>query len=155
MEVSCLLSLDRTNPRFPLLTRVAKTGLILEQMNVESERRLAVNARVLTKDRTLLVEKSIIGLRAVKDAVPFYDPKKQRPERIPMTVVLLKDVQRSHMRYRKRLDEEKAEIEKQKAEKQREAEEIERRKKEQQKLQRKSDTMKEDGKALTARRKMQ
>ena len=56
------------------LPKVVKSGLVLAQMDAESERSLSVNARIVTLERTLLGERTIVGLRAVKDAVKFHDP---------------------------------------------------------------------------------
>ena len=63
---------------------VIKSGLVLAQMNAESERSLSINARVVTKERCVLGDTTICGLRAVKDAVRFYDPE-GKPEKIPVT----------------------------------------------------------------------
>ena len=57
------------------LPEVVKAGLILAQINAESERSLSVNARIVTKECNLLGETTIVGLRAVKEAVRFYDPQ--------------------------------------------------------------------------------
>ena len=62
--------------------KVVKSGLILVQTNAES---LSVNARIVTQERTLLGERTIVGLRSVKDAVKFYDPENLRPEKIALT----------------------------------------------------------------------
>ena len=47
---------------------VIKSALIPGQTNAESEHSLSVNARVVTQDRTLLNEETIVGLRVVKEA---------------------------------------------------------------------------------------
>ena len=78
-EVFNLKSLNGNEPRYVALPKVAKSGLILAQTNAESERSLSVNARIVTQERTLL------GLRSVKDAVKFYDPENLRPEKIALT----------------------------------------------------------------------
>ena len=41
-------------------------------MQIQSS--LSVNARIVTDDRSLLGEKTIIGLHVVKEAVQFFDP---------------------------------------------------------------------------------
>ena len=43
-------------------------------MDAESERSLSVNARIVTKECNLFGETTIVGLRAVKEAVRLYDP---------------------------------------------------------------------------------
>ena len=75
-----------TEPRYVPLPKVVKSGLIiLVQTNAESERSLSVNAHIVTQERTLLGERTIVGLRSVKDAVKFYDPENLRPEKIALT----------------------------------------------------------------------
>ena len=68
-----------------VLPEVAKASLILAQMNAELERSLSVNARIVNKERNLLGETTIVGLRAVKEAVRFHDPEHSRPENVPIT----------------------------------------------------------------------
>ena len=131
--VFCLKSADGT-PRFSVLPKVIKADLILAQMNAESERTLSVNACIVTQERTLLGERTITGLRAVKDAVRFHDPEHQRPQKIPLSDALTRAVRSAHTHYRQRLEEEEAEEKKRQAEKKEQAEEEERRKREQEKL---------------------
>ena len=57
-----------------VLPKVVRAGLILAQMNAVSERSLSVNARIVTKECNLLEGTTIVGLRAVKEAVRFHDP---------------------------------------------------------------------------------
>lgn len=141
-------SLDGTRPRYLALPKVVKSGLVLAQMNAESERSLSVNARIVTLERTLLGERTIVGLRAVKDAVKFHDPEHNRPEKLPLTDSLLTAVRSAHMCYRKRLEEEEAEKKKKEAEKKREAEEEERRKRDQEKLRQENTSLRDRGKRL-------
>ena len=42
-------------------------------------------AHIVTQERTLLGERTIVGPRSVKDAVKFYDPENLRPEKIALT----------------------------------------------------------------------
>ena len=58
---------------------------MLAQTNAESERSLSVNARIVTKDRALLGEKTIVGLHVIRGAVRFYDLELSRPQMIPVT----------------------------------------------------------------------
>ena len=81
-DVFALKSVANTN-RYTILPCVIKSGLVLAQMNAESERSLSINARVVTKERCALGDTTICGLRAVKDAVRFYDPVGTQPEKIP------------------------------------------------------------------------
>ena len=98
-----------------------------------------MNARIVTKERTLLGERTIVGVRTVKDAVKFHDPENCRPEKIPLTHGLLTVVRSAHMHYRKWLDEEEAEKKKRHAEEKLKAEEVERKKREQEKLRQEPD----------------
>ena len=63
-----------------------KAGLILAQMNAESERSLSVNAHIVTKECNLLGETTIVFLRAVTEAVRrFHKPQYLQPENVPIT----------------------------------------------------------------------
>ena len=59
---------------------VVKSALVLAQTNADSECRLSVNARIITDDRSLLCEKTTIGLHVVKEAVWCFDPVSSQPE---------------------------------------------------------------------------
>ena len=86
-----------------------------------------MNARIVTQEpRTLLGERTIVGLRTVKGAVKFHVSENCRPEKIPLTDGLLTAVRSAHMHYRKRLDEEEAEKKKRHAEEKLKGEEVER-----------------------------
>lgn len=63
--VFCLKSSDGS-PKYIVLSEVVKAGLVLSQMNAESERSLSVNSRIVTKERNAVGEKTIVGLRALK-----------------------------------------------------------------------------------------
>ena len=52
---------------------VIKCALVLAQTNVESERSLSINARIVTQERALLGENTTVGLHVLKDTVNFYD----------------------------------------------------------------------------------
>ena len=60
--------------KYKLLPTVIKSALVLGQTNADSEHSLSVNARIVTEGRTLLNERTIIGLHVVKDGVKFFDP---------------------------------------------------------------------------------
>ena len=55
--------------RYKLHSEIVKSALILGHTNAESESSLSVNVRVVTQDRALLNQETIIGLRVVKEAV--------------------------------------------------------------------------------------
>ena len=57
--------------RYKTLPTVIKSGLVLAQTNAESERSLSVNARIVTKDRALLGEKTIVGLMLLRMLLDF------------------------------------------------------------------------------------
>ena len=67
-----------------LLSVIVKSALILGHTNAESECSLSVNARVVTQDRSLLNEETIIGLGVVKEAVQFHDPVSHQPEKLSL-----------------------------------------------------------------------
>ena len=83
-----------------MLPVVIKSALVLAQTIVESERSLSVNARIVTKDRASLGEKTIVGLHVVKEAVRFYDPVHSRVEMIPITQELKKSVRTAYSAYK-------------------------------------------------------
>ena len=58
-------------PKYQILPVVVKSALVLTQTNAESERSLSVNARIVTKDRSLLGEKTIVGIHTLKEALVF------------------------------------------------------------------------------------
>ena len=105
------------SPRFSVIPKVVKAGLVLAQMNAESERSLSVNARIVT-ERGNLGEKTIVGLGAVKDAVRFSDP----------TDALVRAARSADCHYRQLLEEEEAEEKWRKAEKAKKADDEARRK---------------------------
>ena len=108
-----------------------KSALVLAQTNAESERSLSINARIVTQKRASLGEKTIVGLHVLKDAVKFFDPVSNQPERIP-TQDLKQSVKLSHSAYKEHLEAEKREEAKkiEEAQKQKEMTENEKREKE-------------------------
>ena len=66
--------------RYKVMPAVVKSVLVVAQTNADSECSLSVNARIITDDRSLLGEKTIIGLHIVKEAVRFFDPVSSQPE---------------------------------------------------------------------------
>ena len=109
-----------------------KSALILAQSNAESERSLSINARIVTQERASLDEKTIVGLHVLKDAVRFFDPVSNQPERIPITQDLKQSVKLAHSAYKECLKAEKREEAKriEEAQKQKEMTEKEKREKE-------------------------
>ena len=112
---------------------VIKSALTLGQTNAESERSLSVNAAIVTRERTLLSENTIIGLCVVKEAVRFFDPVSNQPEKIAITDDL-RLVRNAHAAYKERLEREREDEEKKRQEVQRMKEISEKAKKEKERL---------------------
>ena len=102
--------------RYKLLPAVIKSALTLGQTNAESERSLSVNAAIVTQERTLLSENTIIGLRVVKEAVRFFDPVSNQPEKSAITDDLRRFVRNAHAAYKERLEREREDEEKKRQE---------------------------------------
>ena len=151
----CVFSLKSADgsPRFSVIPAVVKSGLILAQMNAESERSLSINARIVTDERSHLGEKTIVGLRAVKDAVRFSDPKQHRPEKIAMSDALVVAVKSAHSHYKQRVEEEKEAEQKKMAERAKKDEEEARRKEEQRKMNEETRTLREKEEILNEKEK--
>ena len=86
--------------RYKLLPVVVRSALVLAQTNAESARSLSINARMVTKGRASLSEKTIIGLHIMKNAVKFYGPIHSRAEKIPITQGLKKSVRAANSAYK-------------------------------------------------------
>ena len=85
---------------YKLLPVVIKSALVLAETSAVSEGSLSVNARIVTKDRVSLGEKTIVGLHVVKEAIRFYDPVHSRVEMIPITQELKKSVRTAYSAYK-------------------------------------------------------
>ena len=101
--------------RYKLLPLVIKSALTLAQANADSECSLSVNAQIVTEDRASLGEKTIVGLRVLREAVWFCDPVGHRPELLKISPALKQAVKSSHASYKKHREREK-EIRKKKEE---------------------------------------
>ena len=86
-------------PKYQILPVVVKSALVLTQTNAESECSLSVNARIVTKDRSLLGEKTIVGIHTLKEAVWFFDPDNKQPVKIEINSNLKKAVKSAHAAY--------------------------------------------------------
>ena len=128
-------------PKYQVLPLVVKSALVLAQTNAESERSLSVNARIVTKDRSLLGEKTIVGIHVVKDAVRFFDPINKQPEKIQINSDLKKAVKSAHAAYRDHLEKEKEMERKRKEEENRLKEVAEKEKKEKDMLLKKKESL--------------
>ena len=94
-------------PKYQILPVVVKSALVLTQINAESECSLSVNARIVTKDRSLLGEKTIVGIHTLKEAVWFFDPDNKQPEKIEINSNLKKAVKSAHAAYQDHLERDK------------------------------------------------
>ena len=95
--------------RYKLLPRVIKSALVLGQTNAECECSLSINAKVVTSDRPFLSNETIVGTHVVKEAVRFYDPVSNQPEKILIMEELKKQVRSSHALYKEHQEREKEE----------------------------------------------
>ena len=120
-------------PKYQILPVVVKSALVLTQTNAESECSLSVNARIVTKDRSLLGEKTIVGIHTLKEAVWFFDPDNKQPEKIENNSNLKKAVKSAHAAYRDHLEREK-EIERKKKEEERRLKELAEKEKEEKEM---------------------
>ena len=136
-----LLTSVKGNDRYQLLPRFVKSCLVLAQANADSEHRLLVNARVVTKEISRLEEQTIFGLRCLKFAVKFYDPVNHRSEKIPVTIEMRKSVHLAHSADKARLDQEKEEKKKELKETKRKKGEEERQKNGKEKLLKSRDSL--------------
>ena len=92
------------NPQFPLLTKCARTFMIISHGNADPERGFSENKHILTSERSSLSEASIIGLRSVKDAFHTVDGD---PLKMDITRPMLRAVRESSKVYRAAVEEEK------------------------------------------------
>ena len=120
--------------RYKLLPAVIKSALTLGQTNAESECSLSVNAAIVTQERTLLSENTIIGLRVVKEAVRFFDPVSNQPEKIAITDDLRRFFRNARAACKERLEREREDEDKKRQEVQRMKEISEKAKKEKERL---------------------
>ena len=68
---------------------------------------------VVTEDRPHIVEATVFEIRTVKDAVEFFDPVSNQPQKVPLIRELLRSVKMAYASYRQRLDRDKEEKERQ------------------------------------------
>lgn len=92
--------------KYDILAKLVKAILCLAHGNAEVERSLSENKKLLTKERTLLSDSSINGLRTVKDAVRIQGDVVSE---MPVTKVLIKSGQLAHTKYKRRIEDEAAE----------------------------------------------
>ena len=152
-DVFALKSVANTN-RYTILPCVIKSGLVLAQMNAESERSLSINARVVTKERCALGDTTICGLRAVKDAVRFYDPVGTQPEKIPVTKAMKAYVRSAHAKFQAKLEQVKIEETEKREQARQKSDEEDRLRKEKEQMVEKTQTLAHDEESLNTREKV-
>ena len=151
--VFALKSVANTN-RYTILPCVIKSGLVLAQMNAESERSLSINARAVTKERCALGDTTICGLRAVKDAVRFYDPVGTQPEKIPVTKVMKAYVRSAHAKYQAKLEHVKIEEVEKREQARQKSDDEDRLRKEKEQMVEKKQTLAHDEESLNTQEKV-
>ena len=130
-----------------------KSALVLTQTNAESERSLSVNARIVTKDRSLLGEKAIVGIHTLKEAVRFFDPDNKQPEKIEINSSLKKAVKSAHAAYQDHLEREK-EMERKKKEEIRRLKELAEKEKEEKEMLKKKESLAKSEEGLDEQEKI-
>ena len=93
------------------LPELVKSALILPHGNADVKRSLSVNTRFVTEDRPHIGEATMCAIRTVKDAVEFFDPLINQPQKVPLTRELLRSGKMAYASYRQRLDSVKEEKE--------------------------------------------
>ena len=91
-------------PKFKTLSKVVKCALTLSHGNADTERSLSQNKKVVTKEKSSLSEKTLIGIRLTKDAV---DSAGGHPTNIVLTQLFLGCCGSAHKVYKAALEETK------------------------------------------------
>ena len=140
-------------PKYQILPVVVKSALVLTQTNAESEHSLSVNARIVTNDRSLLGEKTIVGIHTLKEAIWFFDPDNKQPEKIEINSNLKKAVKSAHAAYRDHLEREK-EMESKKKEEERRLKELAEKEKEEKEMLKKKESLAKSEEGLDEQEKI-
>ena len=114
----------------------------------------ALNARVVTKERCALGDTTICGLRAVKDAVRFYDPVGTQPEKIPVTKAMKAYVRSAHSKYQAKLEQVKIEEAEKREQARQKSYEEDRLRKEKEQMVEKKQTLAHDEESLNTQEKV-
>jgi hypothetical protein len=117
------------SPKYPVLSGIVKTSLILAHGSADVERRFSRSRRVLTEDRACMSERTLNGRLNVIDGMARY---KNRAELVPITKRLLALARNAWNSYERYLEDERKKKEelKQREEDEAEHREAERKKKE-------------------------
>ncbi|CAF1225658.1 unnamed protein product [Rotaria sordida] len=90
-------------PQYLVLIKLVKCLLSLSHGNSDVERGFSQNNKLVSNDRSLLIESSISGLRATNAGIKFYGDGKTHM--VPTTSTLLSNVQEAYSRYAKDIEE--------------------------------------------------
>ena len=90
------------------LKKVVTSTLSLFHDNADVERNLSINKKLLTVERTFLSEEALNGLRITRDAVSQYDGDILQ---VPITKSMITAIKEFYRNYKRRLEEEKSELE--------------------------------------------
>jgi len=96
-------------PKYPFLSVLVKTALVLPHSNTDVERCLSVNNRMVTMDKTQLSKTAINGLRSAQAYVKFSDLAGMHPKKICVNKNLLLSARKAYSLYNARIEEEKRE----------------------------------------------
>lgn len=94
------------NLKYPNLSAVAKTCLILSPANAQPERGFSVNNSIVTKERSSLSDLCIKSIRMCKDVIRLHNYNIQS---IKITKALLCQVRKSHAEYSSYMEQQKKE----------------------------------------------
>ena len=76
VDVCWRLNLERRNPlgqlKYATLAKVVKACLVFSQGNSDAERSFSVNKRLVTNERSSLINETIIATRLVKDGIRYH-----------------------------------------------------------------------------------
>lgn len=85
--------------KYKVLSKVVKSALTLAHGNADCERSLSANKRTLTHERSAMGEMTLLGIRAIKDAVR----RAGGPHKVMITSEMRKAAQSAHNAYKKRM----------------------------------------------------
>ena len=89
--------------KYKCLPELVKSALILPHGNAD------VETSVVTEDRPHIGEATVCAIRTNKDAVEFFDPVSNQPQKVPLTRELLRSAKMAYASYRQRVDRDKEE----------------------------------------------
>ena len=99
--------------KYKYLPELLRSASILPLWNADVERSLSVNTSVVTEDIPHIGEATVCAIRTVKDAVEFFNPVSNQPQKVPLTRELLRRAKIAFASYRHKLDKDNEEKERQ------------------------------------------